>query len=205
MSIIEKRSVHTDALQTLGSTIGSSEKRDAIHLAVEPVIARHDLKPGQDVGLFPGGAAGQSSNPVGIVDPFLKHGPRKGERFWLIVYPRQITSLRHVWSHPAFVELVDESRDPQLSSESEDWIRDFAGKIYYDYGDGDDEGPTLTYEQVMVAAKKWLEREDDYCLRRDIDYDFMARNIPLFWENYTRVTGEIVADHKRESFFRCAC
>lgn len=34
MSNAEKRSVSTDALETLGKIIGPNEKRDAIHLAV---------------------------------------------------------------------------------------------------------------------------------------------------------------------------
>lgn len=35
----DKRSIHTDALHTLGTIIGEGEKRDAIHIAVEPCIA----------------------------------------------------------------------------------------------------------------------------------------------------------------------
>jgi hypothetical protein len=58
----EKRSVHTDALATLGTIIGEGEKRDAIHLAVEPTVAAEKLYPGQDVGVD-----GTRANPVGIV------------------------------------------------------------------------------------------------------------------------------------------
>jgi len=101
----DKRSVHTDALHTLGTIIGPGEARDAIHLAVEPVIAAHDLRTGDDVGLDENGEAHYSTSPVGIVDPFLKNGVKQGERFWLVVYPRQITSLRHVWEHPKFPKL----------------------------------------------------------------------------------------------------
>ena len=94
----DKRKVSTDALETLGNIIGPNEKRDAIHLAVEPVIAQEILYPGQNVG-----ADGTTNNPVGIVDPFLKVSKvYPGQRFWLVIYPRQINSLRHVWSHPAF-------------------------------------------------------------------------------------------------------
>lgn len=101
----EKRSVTTDALFTLGTIIGEGAGRDAIHLAVEPVIAAETLRPGQDIGLQEDGkAAGWVAKHVGIVDPFLKDMVMPGQKFWLIVYPRQITSLRHVWEHPSFPE-----------------------------------------------------------------------------------------------------
>src|SRR3954471_13324325 len=117
MSEAEKRSVHTDALATLGTVITESEKRDAIHLAVEPIRAAEKLYPGQDVGVD-----GTKNNPVGIVDPFLKAAVMPGEWFWLLVYPRQINSLRHVWTHPAF---TDEAVAPSRNA-SEKWLRDYA-------------------------------------------------------------------------------
>lgn len=91
----DNRYVKTDALETLGSIIDANQKRDAIHLAVETVVAAQRLTPGEDVGFVDGGV-GLCDNPVGIVDPFLKSLVKKGQRFWLVVYPRQITSLRHV-------------------------------------------------------------------------------------------------------------
>lgn len=93
----DKRKVSTDALETLGKVINSKEKRDAIHLAVEPTQAKQTLRPGQHVGVD-----GTTNNPVGIVDPFLARPVKEGEWFWLVIYPRQIHSLRHVWTHPAF-------------------------------------------------------------------------------------------------------
>ena len=105
----DKRSVSTDALETLGTApLADTEARDAIHLAVEPVIAGESLAPGQDVYLTQGidgclYAMGSGSGKfVGIVDPFLKGPVTKDNRFWLVVYPRQIRSLRHVWEHPDF-------------------------------------------------------------------------------------------------------
>jgi hypothetical protein len=98
----DNRTVATDALETLGTIIGENEKRDAIHLAVEPAVAGHYLRPGDHVGFLNGGTLGICDNPLGIVDPFLKSNVKTGQRFWLVLYPRGITSLRHVWTHPAF-------------------------------------------------------------------------------------------------------
>src|SRR5690242_3701044 len=96
----DNRTVHTDALETLGSIIDEREKRDAIHLAVCPVVAQEPLSPGDHVTADGWGARYRKDvNPVGIVDPFLETNVNQGEMFWLIIYPRKISSLRHVWSH----------------------------------------------------------------------------------------------------------
>lgn len=94
--------VNTDALETLGSIIDENAGRDAIHVAVEPAMAAQILRPGQHVGFVGGLADPNSPDPVGIVDPFLRRPVQAGEHFWLLVYPRQVTSLRHVWEHPKF-------------------------------------------------------------------------------------------------------
>lgn len=96
----DKRKVSTDALETIGNIIDEREKRDAIHLAVEPVCAKVKVFPGQDVQAD--GTPGPDA--IGIVDPFLKGPVQPGQYFWLVVYPRMIHSLRHVWTHPSFVD-----------------------------------------------------------------------------------------------------
>jgi hypothetical protein len=85
--------------------------RDAIHVAIAPCVAAEDLEPGQHVGLVGGEpdlAGSHASRLVGIVDPFLTETVRKGQRFYLCLYPNTVTTLRHHWSHPAFDE--DEAR-----------------------------------------------------------------------------------------------
>ncbi|MDR5839363.1 hypothetical protein [Caballeronia sp. LZ034LL] len=117
MSNADKRSTHTDALETLGMIHFKPEARDAIHLAVEPIEAGERLRPNDDVGIYNGKAYQASDyreidgelvmiNPLGKVDPFLPSSKfvQPGQKFWLVVYPRMITSLRHVWSHPSFGE-----------------------------------------------------------------------------------------------------
>lgn len=105
----DNRSVHTDALATLGTIITPKEKRDAIHLAVIPVKASERLLPGDHITVV-GEVAYPSliNQGVGIVDPFLTTAVAEGETFWCVIYPRKITSLRHVWSHPYF---EDETND----------------------------------------------------------------------------------------------
>ena len=108
-----KHTTSTDALDTLGTIINPNEKRGAIHLAVEPVQAGHILRPGDPIHLHH--ATGEAvlvtdGTEIGIVDPFLKAPILTGEWFWLVVNPRQITSLRHVWEHPAFPD-SDEIND----------------------------------------------------------------------------------------------
>lgn len=113
----DKRTVHTDALATLGTIIGPEEKRDAIHLGVVPVIAAEDLLPGQHVGFVEGGV-GRAVKTVGIVDPFIEGAIHKGERFWLVVYPRKITSLRHVWTHPDVPDDMDSMQIAETTTAS---------------------------------------------------------------------------------------
>lgn len=102
----DKRTVSTDALDTLGMIHTKQEKRDAIHLAVEPVTAAEALKPGQHIVVDPAGNAYgvPPGHGLGIVDPFITGDILPGAKFWFVMYPRQVHSLRHVWSHPAFVD-----------------------------------------------------------------------------------------------------
>lgn len=87
----------------LGKIIeGESEaERDAIHVAVAPVIAGECLLAGQHVGVS-FGYAYSHANKIGIVDPILKTPVLQGQRFWLWMYPHTVENLRHDWDHPAF-------------------------------------------------------------------------------------------------------
>lgn len=125
----------------LGQLITEPRNRDAVHVAVAPVVAGHELVPGQRVLLVnevcvAAGAFGG----VGIVDPFLQEKVNKGESFWLWMDPGSITSLRHDWTHPALDGAPEES-EPQKR------IREL----------GDQLG--LTYEKVIYSAARFLDRK----------------------------------------------
>jgi hypothetical protein len=99
----DKRSVATDALEVLGTVITDKKVgRDAVHLACLPVTVDDPyLTPGQHVGLTEHGkASAYAEKKVGIIDPFLPRVARYSEEVLLLLYPRTIESLRHVWSHP---------------------------------------------------------------------------------------------------------
>lgn len=106
----DKRSVSTDALETLGMIHFREEKRDAIHLAVIPVTAGESLSPSAKVRIKDGRgyAASLPGAPyLGIVDPFLPSAVQPGQSFWLVIPPRVIKSLRHVWSHESVPDEVN--------------------------------------------------------------------------------------------------
>lgn len=54
----------------LGRLCDGTEQRDAVHVAVAPVVAGVDLEPGQHVGLFDDGTAKPTKPHIGIVDPY---------------------------------------------------------------------------------------------------------------------------------------
>lgn len=191
----DKRSVSTDALETLGTIIDDKAGRDAIHLAVEPVVAGIQVYPGQGVGLnaegkaFPITMGGVSKN-LGIVDPFLKAPVQPGERFWLVVYPRQITSLRHVWSHPDFGEPVTPHHKEEVET-SEEWLKTFVSR-----------SDCPDYDTLMAIALG--EANDGEYIH--VGGQDAHGEIPLeFWHHVEVVTGKKVSRDKQARHFSCSC
>ena len=91
----------------LGKLAEAHSERDAVHIAIVPVVAKQRLLPGEHVTAE--GYKGRWKEPkppeaplIGIVDPFRIKAIEAGEHFWLLLYPGTITSLRHEWTHPAF-------------------------------------------------------------------------------------------------------
>jgi hypothetical protein len=199
----DKRSVTTDALETLGTKLTPNERRDAIHLAVENVVAQVKLFPGQDV-CCDGGLPGELRKAVGIVDPFLKEPVYPGERFWLVVYPRQIHSLRHVWTHPAFPdvpEVIDEvPRVPGITPvgarmTSELWLRAWCAS-----------NDCPSYETVMAVIKGEAPEHHQWNPGEYLHFDGSDAHgaIPAeFWVHVEKVLGHEPA-HKPSSL-SCSC
>lgn len=201
---MSERKVATDALETLGTIIDENQKRDAIHLAVEPVTAGQVLSPGEHITVK-GGVAynAKIGKGLGIVDPFLQRQVKKGERFWFVMYPRQVHSLRHVWTHPDFPDEVGTSAPPSKDkAESEAWLRNFCNTT--DCPD---------YERLMELIDKGELKTDydSYEAGGRVDHDYIyiwgedAHGIipPEFWDHAEVVLGRKLT--MRPGYFTCSC
>lgn len=188
----EERPVSTDALKTLGTILGNSvgiNDRDAIHLAVLPAIAAVRLGVGERV-TFRDGKAHPDRNGVGIVDPFLDRDVEIGEKFWYVLRPRQIASLRHVWSHPAFPDEAPQNALPIGPSMA--FMAEFAMSA------------AISVPVLMEAAKDWIDNWQTFSEGDSWRHD--GREVPdEFWFHYERITGKPVPTEKRQSFFSCPC
>lgn len=185
------------ALETYGHVLTGDVGRDAIHLAVKAVQTDQRLFPGQHVGLNSAGkATAVGADFIGIVDPFLDGGVFPGQWFWLTLYPRTITSLRHEWTHPAFPEdgVTIIAEDPK--SVSERWLRNYAEEI--------DE----TLNTLLEAAGDWVERGEWFMGAERHGYHGKFEGMsthPEFWHHYQVYKGVVVDPDRQENFFTCSC
>lgn len=193
--------VATDALETLGThPIPDYSGRDAIHLAVEPTIAGVRLRPGEHVKIEGGFAVPAGHDATGIVDPFLDGLVQSGQRFWFVVLPRTITSLRHVWSHPAFPEEASyhvDADDHYVTDKaaSEAWMRKWAMEhVSADYyGDGNKHSEETAYAFALEAGRS-----------THIGPYESARNYidDAWWTHWEAITGK---RGERGAYFSCSC
>lgn len=181
-----------DALDTLGEKIGPGQERDAVHVAVLPIEASQRLLPGARVGVVGGKASLSAKTFVGIVDPFLKEAVKEGEYFWLMLYPRTITSLRHVWEHPDIQEAPGLEPVDQKAV-SEQWLRDFIAH-----------SDCPSYEIVIGKALSNYAAWDPEYLHFD-GLDAHGEIPDEFWDHLEIVTGETVQKEDRAKYFSCSC
>jgi hypothetical protein len=186
----------------LGQLLEGEQFRDAIHIAVAPVVAGKGrvLHPGDHIGFVADDCetVQRCDNPIGIVDPFLDTRVLPGERFWMFLYPQTITSLRHDWTHPAFaardaaIAPITKSHEAH-KAQSEAWIRDHAARI------------DIGVRSLMEAARTWLEN-DDYTVQDGATSWRDEFGDPAeFWHHYEVVTGTVVPQSRKQSFLCCYC
>ena len=182
----------------LGELITSPQERDAVHIAIAPVIAGEKLKPGQHVGFSLDYEKSNRTvmvvtNPVGIIDPLLKKPVQIGQECWLWLYPNTVTSLKHNWTHPAFPK--SDENQPK-NSVSEQYMRDLADSV------------GISYQRLLDGAASYVNSKKesgwgDYIVGGS---EMEGMSVPQeFWEHYEKVTGRTVEEANRGSFFSCSC
>lgn len=178
----------------IGQVITSPQQKDAVHMAIVPVVVGHYMMPGTHVGFDTNGRVTEweAVKKIGIIDPFLTSDVDSGETVWLFLYPGSITSLRHDWDHPDFKDAVR-----IRGSASEEWLRAFCRN----------EG--IIYEELIEAAGRWLQHGRYWAggLNADGECRFSGGEyVPDdFWLHYQNVTNTVVDRDQQDNFFTCSC
>lgn len=171
----------------LGNIINGTAFKDAIHVAVYPVVAGEKLSPGERISLNSEKNAVKSGKTLGIVDPYLRKDVLPGQKFYMCLLPNTVKGMRHEWSHPAF---IDDNTD--IRQESVAWIQNFAGRC------------GSSYEGLMYIAEELLDG-GEACFGSDEGPEEFRYNQPEFWFHYRVVTGTPIPENMDNFSFRCAC
>lgn len=180
-------------MSRIGQLITQHTERDAIHVAIAPVSAGVDLKPGQRIKLNHHKQAIPATRDdyIGIVDPWLRTKVCAGQWFWILLNPNTITALRHYWNHPDFPELqANEEQQAAL-----EWMQHFIDQM-----GSDPQGEEMTIERLLHAADHWLQEGDG--TRWGYDTDYIDDE---FWKYYEVIRNTTVPANKRDNFFHCNC
>jgi hypothetical protein len=171
----------------VGELLTEEAHRDAIHIAIAPVIAGEQLNAGDHIGFRKDGKVAEvkSTDLLGIVDPFLKVSVRPGDKFYMFLYPRTITSLRHEWTHPKFPDFKQLAIENE-KAESRQWIEEYASSI------------ELDYNELMSAAFDFINSGDYLNKGELLDGKCTPEE---FWSHYEKITGK----RGEGNFFSCSC
>ena len=187
-------------LEKIGTLLDGTEARDAVHIAVLPVIAGEALACAEPVRVYDGVAkrAQPGETALGLVDPYLREGVKVGMRCYVFLYPGTITSLRHEWTHPALADVPDHVARRALDllggEYSVRWLRQFAALHAHSY-------ERLVEEATALAT---TGRGSIGTRMNDDPSDLLT---PEFWEHIKRVTGitAIPDTHDTRAPFACSC
>ena len=174
----------------IGKLIEGESNRDAIHIAIAPVVANETLMPGQHIGFIAGSTSVVDIVPdtIGIVDPFLRRPILRGQAFYMCLYPNTVTGMRHHWSHPAFVAEVKPTQVSKATGIIEQTAAEFG----------------LVYDEFMDTVRDFLRTGDYACEGGRWDGQSLWGN-DEFWDAYEEVTGTKVHQDDRGGVFSCSC
>ncbi len=182
--------------ETIGTILTEDYKRDAIHIAMFPAISAEILWRGDYVALENSRedlvfkVLPSDKRCIGMVDPFVNDRINPYQKFWVFLLPNTVTSLRHDWTHPAFVKEVRVDNVPTRGA-SELWLRSFL-----------DNADAPGYDEVMrVIEDQDGSWDPDYLHFQN--YDAHGEIPTEFWEHVENVLG--YAPKHKPSYFSCSC
>lgn len=183
------------------------DERDAIHIATAAVFATEDLNPGDHVGFVTkdNDKMGRSEiAPLGIVDPFLPKPVKKGDRFWVFLYPGTIQSLRHNWTHPSFdvrqqlIRAIEETPAKKRMKAFAASLPEYA----YSYGSEDERHDPISFEMLIDRATAYVNGGECWSEGGRFEGQDLYDE---FWDDFEELTGLKVPEGDRYSFFSCSC
>jgi hypothetical protein len=167
------------------------QQRDAIHVAVAPVVAAETLYPAQRIGFVGTDTTRVSASAgphVGIVDPFLRGPVYPEQRCFMFLFPNTVTGMRHHWEHPAFDGSTNQINDK--TADAMGVISALARQAGFTYDE------MLEYAADFIVNQKY-HREGGRWEGVWADDDF--------WNAYEIITGTKVPEVKRGGIFSCSC
>lgn len=169
-------------------------ERDAVHIAVIPVIAAEPLVPGDSVCLVEGESITvkrcYADVRLGVVDPFITSNIEPGDEFYLFLEPGSITSLRHNWEHSAFEPKTEINPDKIHAKKVLEAISENCG---------------MSLDEMMEAANRWADYSE-YTFENTEQYKNLTINEwKNFWEAYQIYAKRNISKNQQQNFFTCAC
>ncbi len=170
----------------IGTKPGEEAVRDAIHIAVVPLIAGEKLERAEPVTIIGGKAMRPTDNAkmVGLVDPWLHIGVLPGERCWVFLEPGSITSLRHDWTHPAL-----EEHDHAMA-----WMETYAADV------------KKSVQVIIDSATRYIESHGTEHNHGGSENEGLY--VPEeFWHYWELITGKKYSQISEygDHFFSCSC
>lgn len=179
----------------IGKLVDETAQRDAIHIAIAPVIAAEKLSPGQHIG-FVGDSTERvayhevhnKGKYIGIVDPFLTTLVFPDDRFLMFLYPNTVTGMRHHWSHPAF------SEQPAIATSDDlEWLDSIAHQC----------GKTRS---ALIDDAKCFAQCEDYIYDNSERYkDVSSADWCKFWAWLETNHGVKPPQYADSSPYTCSC
>lgn len=185
---------------TLGNLITGEAERDAIHVAVVPLVAGETLRVGEKFRLAHGSTevamrgdyeVDGNNPPIGIVDPFLDgYHVTEGQRFWGMLFQNTVTGMRHHWQNPSFENI-------SLSTNiHEQWIREFCDRWNFSFDELIENAGSNEEWRYVTAMGSDLHSASELGEGEEA----------LFWHHFQGYTGKIFDEDARAGLgWSCSC